>query len=231
MKFTKNFQKSFFWYTEHMNINDIYLKYRVNKGLQEHMIRVAAAAQLICDKATVELDTKNIVTACLLHDMGNLIKAKMDSMLGLYEPEGVTYWTQVQAEMRERYGNDEHVATVAMVDEINPGKEATFYFNAIGTENTARVHAGDSLGAKIATYCDMRVGPFGIISLKQRMDDLRERYIPRNRPGFSAKDIDVREQKLLEMEEEIFSHSTIEPGDVTDETTKQIQKNLLAYDI
>ena len=214
-----------------MNINDIYLKYRINKGLQEHMIRVAAVAQLICDKSTVELDTKNIVTACLLHDMGNLIKAKMDSMPELYEPEGVAYWTQVQTEMKEQYGNDEHVATVAMVDEINPGKEAAFYFDSIGTENTSRVHAGDSLGAKIATYCDMRVGPFGIISIKQRMDDLRERYIPRKRPGFSAIDIDTREQRLLDIEVEIFSHSIIEAGNVSDKTTEQIQKDILTWDI
>ncbi len=125
-----------------MNIKDIYLKYSVNKGLQEHMIRVAAVAQLICDKSTIKLDTKNIVTACLLHDMGNLIKAKMDSMPELYEPEGVAYWTQVQIEMKYKYGTDEHIATMAIVNEINPGKEAVFFFNAIGTENTARVHGG-----------------------------------------------------------------------------------------
>lgn len=225
-------QEYFFVTLVIMNINDIYLKYRVNKGLREHMIRVAAVAQLICDKSTVEFDSKNIVIACLLHDMGSLIKAKMDSMPELYEPEGVEYWTQVQTEMKEQYGADEHTATVAIVNEINPGEKACFYtFDAIGTENTARVHAADSLGAKIATYSDMRVGPFGIISIKERMDDLRARYISRNKPGFSADDINMRESMLQDIEKEIFSHSTILSEDVSDETTAQIQKDLFVWEI
>lgn len=196
------------------------------------MVRVAAVAQLICDKSTVELDAKNIVTACLLHDMGNLIKAKMDSMPELYEPEGVAYWTQVQAEMIEKYGADEHTATVDIVNEIAPGDEVLHYvFDAIGTENTAKVHVDESLGAKIATYSDMRVGPFGIISIKERMDDLRVRYISRNKPGFSAEDIDQREQMLEDIENVIFASSTITASDVTDESTQLLQENLLNWEI
>ncbi len=215
-----------------MNITDIYLKYRINKGLREHMIRVAAVAQLICEKSNVELDTRNIVTACLLHDMGNLIKAKMDSMAELYEPEGVAYWIQVQAEMKEQYGADEHIATIAIINEINPGAEARSYaLEAIGTENTAKVHAGDSLGAKIATYSDMRVGPFGIISIQERMDDLRARYISRNKPGFSAEDIDERERMLKDIEQVIFANSSISPEEVNDETTKSIQASLLNWEV
>jgi len=215
-----------------MNINDIYLKYRINKGLREHMVRVAAVAELICEKSTVELNTKNIVTACLLHDMGNLIKAKMDSMPELYEPEGVAYWTQVQAEMKEQYGSDEHAATVEIVNKINPGAEALHYiFNAIGTENTAKVHAGYSLSAKIATYSDMRVGPFGIVSIKERMDDLRVRYISRNKAGFSAEDINERERMLMDIEKDIFSNTTIAANDVTDDSTKVLQENLLNWEV
>jgi len=215
-----------------MNINDVYLKYKINKGLREHMIRVAAVAQLICDKSTVELDTKNIVTACLLHDMGNLIKAKMDSMPELYEPEGVDHWIRIQAEMIERYGADEHTATIAIVNEISPGEEVLHYvFDAIGTENTARVHANESLGAKIATYSDMRVGPFGIITIEDRMDDLRVRYISRNKPGFSAENIDQREKMLKDIERAIFSKSTIEATDVTDKSTQSLQKDLLNWEV
>lgn len=215
-----------------MNINDIYTKYKINKGLREHMVRVAAAAQLICDKATVELDTKNIVTACLLHDMGNLIKAKMDSMAELYEPEGVAYWSKVQADMIAQYGNDEHVATVEIVNEIDPGAQVLFYiFDAIGTENTARVHAAKGIGAKIATYSDMRVGPFGIVSIEERMADLRVRYISRNKPGFSAEDINERERMLMDIEKEIFFHATIAPSDVSDSSTKMLQEGLLNWGV
>jgi HD domain len=214
-----------------MTTSEIYLKYNINKGLQEHMIRVASVAELICTHATTPLDTKNIVTACLLHDLGNLIKAKMDSMPELYEPEGVAYWSVVQSDMKATYGDDEHEATIAMVREINPGEQATFYFNAIGSEAMTRVYENGTLGEKIATYCDMRVGPFGIISLKDRMDDLRARYLIRQKPGFAAADIDERERRLQEVEAEIFAKNTLSPTDITDEKTKTIQTALLTRSI
>jgi hypothetical protein len=130
--------------------------------------------------------------------------------------------------MKALYGDDEHVATIKMVQEINPGEEATFYFNAIGSESMQRVYETGTLGEKIATYSDMRVGPFGIISLQERMDDLRARYLSRNKPGFSALDIDVRAQRLQEIELEIFSQNSLQPSDVQDHALVQIQENLIS---
>ncbi len=77
----------------------------------------------------------------------------------------------------------------------------------------------------------MRVGPYGIISIKQRMDDLRDRYLTRNKIGFSADDIDQREQMLKSIETEIFYNSNIKAGGVSDETTEQIKKDISTWNI
>lgn len=214
-----------------MTITEIYKKYKINKGLQEHMIRVAAVAKMICDASKVDLETENIVEGCLVHDMGNLIKSKMDTFPEFFDPEGVDYWIKVKEEMIEKYDNDVHGATVSMVEDMNLEDKSVFYFRAIGGDDTQRVHAGGTLGEKIATYSDMRIGLHGAVSLKERMDDIRRRYIERNMEGFSSDDIDVREQRLADMEKDIFANSNIQPSDITDKSTEEIQDELWEWEV
>lgn len=190
------------------------------------MIRVAAVAKQICDTSTVALDTDAIVSGCLVHDMGNLIKAKMDSFPEFFAPEGAEYWQQVKDEMIATYGSNVHVATIAMVKDLQLDDLSYKYFMAIGSEATERVHQSGNLGEKIATYSDMRVGPFGIVSLNERMNDMRTRYLDRGTDSFKATEIDLRESRLKDMEEEIFAQAKIQPGDVTDESTAAIQAEL-----
>lgn len=214
-----------------MKIIEIYQKYKINQGLQEHMIRVAAVAQMICENATEEVDTKNVITACLVHDLGNLIKAQMDTLPELFEPEGVEYWENIQKEMIALYGNDVHAATMHMVNDINLNEQAHFYFGSIGNEPTAQVQAEDYIGAKIANYSDMRVGLTGVLSLSERMDDIRNRYVGRQMNDFKLEVINEREHLLIEIEKYIFSRSNIQPEDITDESTSAIQKELWDFDI
>jgi len=77
----------------------------------------------------------------------------------------------------------------------------------------------------------MRIGLHGVISLKERMDDIRHRYIERNMKGFNSDDIDLREERLIDMENDIFKNSSIQPEDITDETTRDIQKALWNWEI
>lgn len=215
-----------------MTISEIYKQYPVNIGLQEHMIRVASVAHYICNHTTESVDTKNIVNACLLHDMGNLIKAKLDpSSAVLLEPEGIEYWKQVQQETIVRYGIDEHEATFKMVQEINPCEQTILYLKAIGSESTKHVAEEGILGEKIANYSDMRVGLYGIITLKARMQDLRERYIGREKSGFLPEEINQREKLLQMMEPVIFEHTTITPSDITDESTRSLQEMLWTWEV
>lgn len=61
-----------------MTILEIYKKYKIPHHLQLHILRVGAVATLIIDNINHELvtefDRNLIITICLLHDMGNVIK-------------------------------------------------------------------------------------------------------------------------------------------------------------
>lgn len=224
-------EKRTFALVDNVNITEVYEKYKINQGLREHMLRVAAVAKLICDNSTSELDTKNIITACLVHDLGNLIKFDLAISKDLLEPEGLKYWTGVQVEMKEKYGDNEHVATERMVKELNTNEAVLFYFSMFGDEGTKTALESNSLGAKIATYSDMRVGLYGLVSLSDRMNDLRDRYIKRNMSDFSSEKIDTREDRLVEMEKVIFGQNKLQPADVTDEAIAEIQNSLLGWKI
>ena len=56
------------------NITDIYEKYKIMPLLAMHQIRVAAVAMMICDSLSVPIDKDSVIKACLLHDIGNIIK-------------------------------------------------------------------------------------------------------------------------------------------------------------
>lgn len=211
-----------------MNIIDVYTTYPINKGLQEHQIRVATVAKVICDNATTTVETQHIVDACLLHDMGNLIKSKFHpSWKELYEPEGFEHWKQVRAKMVQQYGDNEDVAAQQIVREIGLHPSSMVYFNAVGVENYGRVCGSGNMGEKIAQYADMRVGPFGIITLSQRFDDIRERYAEQD----GIEDINRRQGIMQEVEVEIFANTSIAPDDISDQTTTEIQAQLLDWQL
>ena len=43
-------------------------------NLAMHQLRVAGVAMQICESLDTNIDTNSVVKACLLHDMGNIIK-------------------------------------------------------------------------------------------------------------------------------------------------------------
>ena len=79
------------------NISEIYEEYKIMPNLREHMLRVAGAASLICDNFTEPLNKEEIISACLLHDMGNIIKFKLDYFPEFNKPEKAEYWQNVQS--------------------------------------------------------------------------------------------------------------------------------------
>jgi len=60
-------------------ITEIYEHYNIPPWLQEHMLRVSAVSSIICDQLGDKVRKHEVVSACLLHDMGNIIKFDFDS--------------------------------------------------------------------------------------------------------------------------------------------------------
>ena len=209
-------------------ILEIYEEYKIMPFLREHMFRVAAVASMVCDSFDMSVDKESILTACLLHDMGNIIKADLNIFPEASEPEGIEYWQNVQNEYIKKYGKNEHEATSQIMKEVGLpesiivlAKQTYFSFFCKHRDN-------NDFNIKIISYADSRVDPHGIVSYEERMDEGKKRY--KNRKStFGAVREDER-KKLVECgsdtEKQIFSHCKIRPEDINNQTAAALISSL-----
>ena len=202
-----------------MKITEIYEQYEIPPWLADHQLTVAGVASVICT-TTGEGDAPEVITACLLHDMGNIIKFNFDKKLPGVEVEDVAHWKEVRQRFIATYGTDTHAATLAIIDEIGVHPRVREILDAVGFRHSVETLAGGDLSKMIAAYSDMRVAPYGVAPLKERLAEGTARY------GISP-DREQFEEALRRMEERIFSDTTTSPETVT-QTTVNEQKQALA---
>lgn len=195
-----------------MDISAIYTKFQIPPNLQEHMFRVAALAKLIYDNWTGkdDLDKETILHACLLHDMGNIIKFDFDNFPELLgkEVKNLEHWKQVKEAMILKYGEDEDKASVKICKEIGANKDVLFLVENWGFKNFTRIAESNNWEWKIAVYSDHRISPQGIVSLKENLKNKQKRY-KLSRPNASH---------ISDQAEELYNSATI--------IEKEIQENI-----
>ncbi len=194
-------------------ITDIYAEYKIMPPLQMHMLRVGAVAKLICDNFPEPLPAHDIVSAALLHDMGNIIKFKLDVFPQFLEPLGLAYWENVKEEYVQKYGEDEHEATKQIAEELQVSDEVKHFIHAVSFLGAPLAAASNNFGEKIVEYGDSRVTPFGVHTLEERLQDLRERYAYR---GGDTPERLAYEKAVRDMETQIFAKCRIQPEHITD---------------
>ncbi len=205
-----------------MNILEIYKKYRIMPQLIEHQLKVAGVAKLVCDNLEQEADADNIISACLLHDIGNIIKfdlAITDKLLpGRFSREDLAFWQGIKEEFAVKYGKDEHHASLKIIREIGVSERVAELVDCIGFQNgKSNAESGD-WGKEICAYSDMRVGPGGVISLGQRFQDLRVRYDHKHRLMGGNENLRLEfEAGLRQIEDQLFEKCRIKPEEITEE--------------
>ena len=204
------------------NINSIYDRFSVMPNLQEHMFRVAAVGALICENWTgPKINSDTIVSVLLVHDLGNIVKFRLDTpenerMIESFGGEA-TDWKRVQQETIDKYGANDHAATRNMVIEL--GVDPRFLQLLDGTaklyHSVDEVLRTDDLELKLCCYPDERVGPYGIISAKQRLDDLIERYKDNKEKLATYSKI---AGTVPEFEQQLFRYIRITPEQINEKT-------------
>ncbi len=209
-----------------MNIVNIYKKYHLPENLQMHMLRVASCANLILDNWTgSEINRKAIIRVSLMHDMGNLVKIPEN----FSKDEG---FKQTRKKYFEKYGTNDHEINLeigrieGLTDfeiEILDGKRSR------KNEETLKC---DSYERKICAYCDQRVAPDGVVSLKERLDDAKVRY--KNKP-LSAWSSEEKAKHLtdcaLGIEKQIMVNCSIKPEYINDANISKYIEILKDYEI
>jgi hypothetical protein len=211
-------------------ITEIYREYKIFAGLQKHMLSVAAVAKIICEHSKIELKTDHLISACLLHDMGNIIKSDLPRFPQFLEPEGLEYWQGVQYLFFEKYGRDEDEATLAIAREIGVSDMTLRIIDSISFSLIEETCTVGDLANKICNYSDMRVGPNGILSLDARLDECAGRLRARGLL-LRVKEVEASRPIRQALETEIFGTTDITPAFITDETIAPVIEELRNWQI
>lgn len=204
-----------------MTIGQIYKKYHIMPNLQTHMYRVSVVARVLCTHFENECDAESVISATLLHDMGNILK---------FDLTGQEKWLHLQREFKEKYGTDEYVATVAISHEVGVTQRVVELIYSLSFSHSSENVTTSDYEKKLCAYADMRVAPWGVVSLDERLLDLEKRYAARYP---SPEDQQRREhfrRDAYALESQIFAHCDISPSDITDETIKSFFTILSAGD-
>ena len=147
--------------------------------------------------------------------------------------KGIPYWKQVKAEFLTSYGNDEHQATIVIAQEVGLPSGVITVMGGIGFHLIREIIAETSFERKVAEYSDGRVGPYGVLSLSDRLDDSKKRYKDRLQKRHLNVDdhYSALAQSFDVLEKQILSNADCELDDLTDAAIAPIIAELWDYTI
>ncbi len=214
-------------------ITKLYERYKILPNLQEHQLRVAAVAKQICDNLTVDVNSEVVVKACLIHDMANILKFDLARPISIeaLEPGGRAYWESVKQEFRQKYGQDEHLATLQIAKELGVSYAVLECIDSIAWSKAKANAAHGSMEIKICDYADTRVDPYGIVSLDERIEEGWKRYKDHKTKPMTRAMFDELATAARVMERQIFADAKIKSADITNESVAPIIDKLKTYKI
>ena len=208
-----------------MNILRIYNKYHLPENLQMHMLRVAACSNLIIDNWNgPDIDKQAIIRVNLLHDMGNMVKIPEDFSKD-------EEFIKIRKEYFDKYGTNDHEINLEIgKQEGLTEKELTILDGKRSRKNEETLKS-NSYERKICAYCDQRVAPNGVVSIKERLEDAKIRY--KNKP-LSVWSNEEKANPLIEcslgIEKQIMKHCKLNPEDINDESIRKYIEMLKKYE-
>lgn len=202
-----------------MTIRQLYSQYQIMSNLELHMFRVAGVAEQLGTQLLPADELHDVITACLLHDLGNLAKFDLEYFPDFVEPQGLAYWQQVQAEFWSKYGKNAHQATLQILAELGVTSRVVDLVNAVSFNKAKQTLDSTDFARKICAYADMRVAPYGVVSLEERLEDGRKRYsVPGKKDTFTY----VLAAYIRKIEGQLFENIALQPADITDQTVQPL---------
>ena len=209
-----------------MNIIEIYKKYHLPENLQMHMLRVAACSNLIIDNWTgAEIDNKAIIRVCLLHDMGNIVKIPEDFSKD-------QEFLKIRKKYFDKHGTNDHEINLEIGKQEGLTEQELTILDGKRSRKNEETLKSNSYERKICAYCDQRVAPDGVVSIKERLEDAKVRY--KNKP-LSVWSNEEKANHLIEcslgIEKQIMQYCKLKPEDINDFSIKEYIEKLKTYNI
>ncbi|MCA9385539.1 hypothetical protein KC717_02735 [Candidatus Dojkabacteria bacterium] len=202
-----------------MNIQKIYDTYRIPNHLQQHMKDVAAVSHAIVELwEGPQIDKEEIVSACLLHDMGNVVKFRFDHMEHFPEQKKIADELQeLKDQFIKSYGDDDHEVTLKICSELKVSARIYWLIENKEFKSLPQTITSNDYSLKIVGYADNRVGPNGIISLDDRIHDIKKRYSDNSQSLVSTPDRDYYFNLCYELERQINPFTSNSLNEITKE--------------
>jgi hypothetical protein len=187
-----------------MNVRQAYEKYMTPKNLQEHMLRVTALSKIIIDNWTGQtIDKFAIIKICALHDITKPVtfdtSKAVQAKYGMSQ-EDISNLGKLKKFIKENLGTDEHKAAVEMCRDMNLGEKVVKMMEDMEWKYAQRLLDENNLESLIPIYCDMRIGPKGMMDLLQRVSNLKGRVGDRKEYDYEEfeRSGKILEQKIQE---------------------------------
>lgn len=158
-------------------IQQIYINFNTPKNLQEHMLRVGSLGKIITDNWTgVNLDNQAIIQTGLLHDVAKPMTFDLSkqAQFGMTEQE-INNLEELQSRIAANYGSDEHEVVIKIAQEVGCTPKTIKLLDNLEWYKASELLENNDLESLIPIYCDMRIAPNGIYTLKDRVEDLKNR--------------------------------------------------------
>jgi hypothetical protein len=197
------------------------------------MLRVAAIGEYICDNWRGKIDKKSVVSALLLHDTGNLLKFDLTKGVELFDESerNIEYWLEVKKSMQQKFGTNEHMVTKNIAFELNVGDRVIQLIENMGSSNLVNTVALSDYELKVVTYSDLRVGPFGCLTVKERFADIINRYKDRGHELSNMERTMERMDKCLVLETQLKEQVTMDLQLITTEMMDELAEKLRSREV
>lgn len=210
-----------------MNIIEIYKKYELPEHLQMHMLRVAACCMQILDNwiSAEKVDSDSLIRIALLHDMGNMAKMPEEQVTN-------ERFAKIRKEYINQYGKDDHKINVIIGKQEGLTDEELDILDRKQLKRNKEIRDSNNYILKICAYCDQRVEPTGVESLKRRLEELQERH--KNKPNGSMHNPKIAKeltQYALEIEEQVMSQCILSKDEINNESIEPYIEKLKKYNL
>ena len=208
-----------------MNILEIYNKYHLPENLQMHMLRVTACTNLILDNWTGKsIDKEAITRVSLLHDMGNMVK--------IPEEGQDREFIEIRRKYFEEYGTNDHAINMVIGKKEGLTEKELEILDGKRSRKNEQTAKSDNYEIKICAYCDQRVAPDGVVSLKERLEDAKIRYKDKPLSVWSNEEKANQLIKLaLKIEEQVMRYCKLKPEDINNQSIQIYIDRLKEYEI
>jgi len=212
-------------------IHTLYKEYCVPEHIIKHMYRVADVAILLAKKIKdmkgAEPDLDTLKYGALLHDIVKVCEFNENSDL-FQDPAYSKTDHEVWIRLIRNFGQLGHIdAAFEILEELGEPELANMikkhkFHSIITNRNSDKLN---TIEEKLLYYADKRVLHDRIVSLKERLDDGKKRYLfineIRNKDDIGEEDESKTEAAIYQLEKELCRLAGIAPEDINESTVER----------